>query len=85
MAVAVYVFCALTSLACAALLVRGYLKSRHRLLLWSSLCFVCLAAQNVMLFVDLVIVPEIDLQLWRGAPGLIGLCLFLGALIWEKE
>ena len=37
---AVYVLCALTSLGCAVLLVRGYLESRARLLLWSSVSFV---------------------------------------------
>ena len=34
MATLVYALCALTSLACAVLLLRGYLSSRARLLLW---------------------------------------------------
>ena len=40
MAAAVYVLCALTSLACAVLLLRAYLRRKVRLLLWSGLGFV---------------------------------------------
>ena len=58
MAEVVYILCALTSLACAVLLIRGYRRSRSRLLLWSCLGFVALAANNVLLFVDLVVVPH---------------------------
>jgi hypothetical protein len=37
MAAAVYVLCALTSLACAVLLLRSYARRRVRLLLWNGL------------------------------------------------
>lgn len=37
---AVYVLRALTTLVCAILLTRGYIRSRARLLLWSALCFI---------------------------------------------
>ena len=40
------------------LLFRSYLESRLRILLWSALCFVCLTANNVLLFVDLVMLPD---------------------------
>ena len=40
MAAAVYVLCALTSLACAVLLLRGFAQRGVRLLLWSGLGFV---------------------------------------------
>lgn len=49
-ATAVYILCAVTSVLCAGLLVRSYLRSRVRLLLWSALCFVGLAVNNVLLF-----------------------------------
>jgi hypothetical protein len=52
---AVYVLCALTSFACAWLLLQGYRRTRSRLLLWSCISFVALAANNALLFVDLVI------------------------------
>jgi hypothetical protein len=84
MAEAVYVLCALTSLACAILLTRGYLKTRVRLLLWSSVCFTGLALNNILLFVDLVLVPELDLSLIRQIPAAIGLFALVAALIWER-
>ena len=59
MAETVYVLCALTSILCAALLFRAYRGNRSRLLLWSTLCFVGLALNNVFLFVDIVVVPDI--------------------------
>lgn len=83
MASVVYVLCALTSLAVAGLLVRGYLRSRARLLLWSALCFVFLAINNVLLVVDVEVVPAVDLSLWRGLPVLVGLALLIFGLIWE--
>ena len=71
MAEAVYILCALTSLACAAMLLRGYARSRARFLLWSGLCFVGLTINNVLLFVDKVVFPEVagfwnvEFAVWR--------------------
>jgi hypothetical protein len=62
MAEAVYLLSSLTSLTCTVLLLRGYLRSRVRLLLWSSLCFLGLTFSNVLLFIDLVVVPGINLR-----------------------
>ena len=84
MAEAVYILCALTSLACAVLLLRGYGRSRTRLLLWSGLCFVWLAVSNVLLFLDLVIFPEGDLAFWRSASALVGIGTLLYGLIWDS-
>ncbi|HEX7809454.1 MAG TPA: DUF5985 family protein [Thermoanaerobaculia bacterium] len=44
------------------LLYRGYRRSHTRLLFWSAVCFVGLAANNVLLIVDLRVVPAIDLS-----------------------
>ncbi|MBN1203746.1 MAG: hypothetical protein JXB05_02335 [Myxococcaceae bacterium] len=85
MAEAVYILCALTSLACAVLLLRGYGRSGLRLLLWSGLCFVALSLSNVLLFVDLVVVQGIDLSLWRSALALVGVATLLYGLIWEAQ
>ncbi|HEX4797138.1 MAG TPA: DUF5985 family protein [Humisphaera sp.] len=85
MAEAVYLLCALTSIACAGLLCRGYFRSRARFLLWSSLCFVALAANNIVLFVDLVILPNVDLLLLRTSLALLGLLVLLFGLIWDTE
>jgi len=80
-----YALCALTSIVCFVMLIRRYMRSRGQLLLWSSLCFFFLAIQNIILFVDFVVVPDIDLSLWRTLAGFIGAVIFLGALIWEKR
>jgi hypothetical protein len=86
MAEITYVLCAATSILCAVLLLRGYLRSRSRLLMWSTLCFVGLAINNILLFVDLVILPDsIDLRLFRSGAALISLVLMVVGLIWEAS
>jgi hypothetical protein len=77
MADTVFALCALTSLACALLLWRGYRRSRARLLFWSSLCFTGLLLNNAMLIVDLRLLPSVDLAVWRTLPAIIGVGLFL--------
>ena len=75
----------LTSGACCALLFRGYARSRVRLLLWSALCFVFFTLNNVILFADLVMLPEMDLRLYRIVLALAGIACLLYAFIWEAE
>jgi len=82
MAALVYVLCALTSLACAVLVLRGYLRSRARLLLWTGLCFTGLFLNNALLVVDSR-VPSIDLSVWRSLPAVAGLALLVYGLVWE--
>ncbi len=83
MASVVYILCALTSLMSMTLLLRGYFASRVRLLLWSGLCFAGLGANNVLLLVDLFVVPDMDLSLIRQIPALTGLLLLLFGLVWD--
>jgi len=78
-----YVLCAATSILCAVLLLRGYLRSRSRLLMWSTLCFFGLAINNILLFVDLVILPDVDLRIVRSGSALASLLLLVIGLIWE--
>lgn len=85
MATLVYALCALTSLACAVLLLRGYASSRVRLLLWSGLCFCGLALNNILLLVDKRLVPSMDLSLWRTLPAAAGIALLLYGLVWETR
>ncbi len=84
-ATAVYVLTTLVSGVCAALLLRGYRRSRMRLLLWSGLCFVGLTVDNALLFADVVVLPEVSLSAWRGLPSLAGLGVLLYGLIWEER
>ena len=82
----VYTACALTSVLCAVLLTRGYRRSHHPLLFWSSMCFVGLAIGNIMLVVDLVLTPDtVDLSLGRNAPTLVGLAFLIYRLVWEAK
>ena len=75
-----------TSLACTVLLFRSYVDSRLRILLWSALCFVCLTANNVLLFVDVVMLPvEVDLRVARYSMALVGMLFLLYGFIRESE
>lgn len=85
MAEAVYALCALTSILCAVLLGRAYGRTRTHLLLWSTLCFVGLAINNVLLFVDLVMLPDVDLRLVRIGSALIAVGLLVYGLIQESR
>ena len=54
----VYILCFLTSAACAWLLGRSYGRSGVRLLFWSCISFLFLAANNLVLVLDLVGRPD---------------------------
>lgn len=81
----VYILSSLTFAMCAILLLRGYWSGKQRLLLWSGLCFVGLSISNLLVFVDLVIFPSIDLYLLRLAVAAAAMLLLLYGLIWEGE
>ncbi len=80
---AVYILSALTTLLCAVLLLLGYARARKRLLLWSGLCFAGLTVSNLLVFVDLIELPAMDLYLWRLGTAVIAMALLLYGLIWE--
>ncbi len=83
--IALYVVAVLSSGACALLLFRGYLRRRVRLLMWSGICFIGLTINNVALFVDLVVLPNVDLRLARLIPALVGMTLLLYGFIWDAD
>jgi hypothetical protein len=85
MAEPVYVLCALTSILCALLLVRSWQRNRAPILLWSSLCFIGLAVNNVLLLTDLVFVPEVDLSVVRAVTALCAVSVLVIGLIWERR
>ena len=84
MAETVYALCAVTSLACAALLLRAWQGTRVPVLFWCLLCFVGLAANNIVLFVDKVVAPDVDLSVWRTLPAALGVAALVFGLIWES-
>ncbi len=81
----VYALCALTSVACATMLLRAYRRTAIRLLLWSGLCFACLALNNLLLIVDVQVLPEHDLSVIRSLPAVVGIALLLYGLVWESD
>ena len=83
MAEVVYILCALTSAACAVLLMRAWSRNRTRLLLYSGLCFVWLTINNTILFIDLVLVPDLNLAMVRTLTSLIGAATLLYGLVWD--
>jgi hypothetical protein len=80
---AVYLLCAATALACALLLLRAYGRSHARLLLWAGLCFLGLTLNNALIFVDLALVPSVDLFTWRNLAALAAVGTLLYGLIWD--
>jgi Family of unknown function (DUF5985) len=82
---AVYVLGTVTTLICGILLIRGYARSRTRLLLWSAICFFGLAVSNALVFTDLVLFPEVDLYFWRLFTAALSMMVLLCGLIWEGE
>lgn len=83
MASAVFALCALTSLACAVLLLRAYRAQRVSLLLWTCLCFAGLATNNVLLFFDVML--GLDLVAERKLPALAGLVLLIHGFITDSR
>lgn len=82
---ALYLLCAATALICSLLLLRSYPRGRVRILLWCGLFFLSLALENAALFIDRVLVPEIDLSAVRNSIALVGTALLLYCLIWEVK
>ncbi|HEX9933119.1 MAG TPA: DUF5985 family protein [Allosphingosinicella sp.] len=81
----VYVLCFATSSACAFLLGRSYRSTSARLLLWSALCFVFLAANNLLLFVDMLVIRDVDLRLGRLLLSLAAVGILLFGFVWDME
>jgi len=82
---AVYIFGLLVTLSCGVLLTRAYKSVRNRLLLWSAICFYFLALSNLIVFLDLVVFPDIDLYRWRLITAAVGMLILLYGLIWEGD
>lgn len=81
----VYALCFFTSAACGLLLTLNYRRTRARLLLWSGLCFLLLAANNLVVFVDLLVLPETDLQVPRLAFSASAVLVLLFGFVWDLE
>jgi hypothetical protein len=81
----IYLLCVLTAAACFGLLLRGYMRSRFRLLLWSSICFGFLALHSLIVMVELMIIPGVDLQMLRHVASGLAVGSLIFGLVWEAE
>jgi len=81
---AIYLLCAATSLVAAGMLLRHYGRRRTPLLLWSSVGFVGLAANNVLVYVDLVLFTDtVDLSIARSGVAAVAMLVLVYGLIAE--
>lgn len=86
MATTVYLLCLLASAACAALLIRGSVRTRAPLLLWSAACFSLLAVNNLLVVIDLLILPtQVDLLLYRQISSLAAVSTLLYGFIQQVD
>lgn len=85
MAALIYCLCTATALICSVLLLRGYFRSRARLLFWSGLCFAALTLDNLFLVLDRVVWPAVNFAPWRPSFAFIGVALLLYGMIWEEK
>lgn len=81
----VYFLCFAASAVCAYLLVSAFRRGRERLLLWSAICFCLLALNNLLLFIDLVLLPGLDLILFRSLTSVAAVAVLLYGFVWEIE
>ncbi|WP_413291589.1 DUF5985 family protein [Bdellovibrio sp. HCB337] len=67
------------------MLFRGFSHTGTRLLLWTALSFALITFNNVFLFVDLALFPEVNLNgpFWRNVLGALSGLVMLCGLIWE--
>jgi hypothetical protein len=85
MAIFVYGLCAATALMCAFLLLRAFRATRSSVLWWSGLCFSGLVLSNLILVVDKLVFPQVDLLGLRLWITLVSLGLLLHGLINSSE
>ena len=81
---AIYALCAATSLVAAGLLFRHHRARPTPLLFWSFVGFLGLAVNNVLVWVDLGLLPSNDLTLPRTLAGTVAMIALLYGLIRES-
>jgi Family of unknown function (DUF5985) len=81
----IYLLCLAASAGCAWLLLRSYARNRTRLLLWSAVCFVLIAFNNLFVVVDILVLPSVDLVPLRRLASLAAVAVLLFGFIWETE
>ena len=85
MAAVIYGLCTFTALVCTVLLFQAYRRGGYRLLLWSGFCFAGLTMNNLLLMLDKLVFPLVDLSPWRTSVALVAMSVLLYGLIWDAE
>jgi peptidoglycan/LPS O-acetylase OafA/YrhL len=85
MAEGIYGLCTLMSLAIAVMLWRQQHRTPTRMIYWTALCFSGLALSNLVLVLDKLVFPELDLRVLRHAISLLSIALLLFGLVYEDE
>lgn len=85
MAATIYGLCAMVAFVCASMLFAAYRRGRYRLLLWSAYCFAGLTINNIILIIDKIFVPQIDLSIWRLLVALISFLILVYGLVWDAD
>ncbi|MEP6883581.1 MAG: DUF5985 family protein [Gammaproteobacteria bacterium] len=78
-----YALCALVSVACAAFSLQQYLANGSKFLRWATLCFMGLAVNNILIYLDDILHRGGDFFMWRAAAALAGMTAFIYGLIWD--
>ena len=85
LAPAVYSLC-FSRQRCVQLAPRAqFRRSRTPLLLWSAICFVFLAINNLSVVIDLMVLPLIDLNPLRLGTSLAAVSTLLFGFVWELD
>ena len=74
----------LTCAACTAVLFYKHAGTGSRFLFWTGICFTFLTLNNVLLFLDLVVLEQ-DLRVWRHATALPALVAMTVGLLAEAD
>lgn len=83
--ISVYILCLLTCTLCAFLLTRSYFETRVKLLFWSAFCFIFLAANSLLVILDIVVFPDVNFGVWRPLLSLAAVSILLFGFIWDLE
>lgn len=81
----IYGLCAVIAMLCATLLLLAWRRQRHRLLLWSGLCFAGFTLNNAVLVLDKLVLPDTDLSLWRIAVAAGSVAILVYGLVWDAQ
>lgn len=75
--------CAATSLTATVLLTRHYLARRTALLFWSSIAFAGFSLNNILVYVDLAVLPGSNLALVRSLLAMLAMLALVFGLTKE--